>query len=411
MNIYLAGQTNFGNRGCEALVRSTAAMINSSISNVKIICPLENIERDKKQWPEAKDLGVEFTISPVFSKNMIWWSRLNRVLPFLAKSLPKLKIDNHTQNLFNGIDLIIMTGGDNLTLDYGIMSLYQWCGLIEKAIDRGIPAVLWAASIGPFTENPDVEKVMIKHLKKYSLITVRESFTFKYLESLGIENVKLVADPAFLLDKAEVSNEVNTLGNERIILGFNVSPLIMKFRSSKEDKNLLEGEIVRFLDDIIENHNTSVLLIPHVNPLDGSVVNSDWAYMKKLCDRIDSSNRQKVTILKPNLNASELKSKISNCDYFMGARTHATIAALSMGIPTISIAYSAKAKGINYDLFGNQKYVLETPDVDKVNLLKSYKVVQEDKSYIKSILNRKIPEWKDRAKLSATLLKNLSSSL
>ena len=45
-----------------------------------------------------------------------------------------------------------------------------------------------------------------------------------------------------------------------------------------------------------------------------------------------------------------LKNIISNCHYFMGARTHSTIAALSSYVPTISIAYSIKAFGINEEI-------------------------------------------------------------
>ena len=43
---------------------------------------------------------------------------------------------------------------------------------------------------------------------------------------------------------------------------------------------------------------------------------------------------------------------------FTGARTHATIAALSSCIPTLSFAYSIKAKGINRDIFGHEGYCL-----------------------------------------------------
>ena len=47
----------------------------------------------------------------------------------------------------------------------------------------------------------------------------------------------------------------------------------------------------------------------------------------------------------------------------MGARTHATIAALSSGVPTLSLAYSRKAYGINQDLFGSQEFCLDGADL------------------------------------------------
>ena len=48
---------------------------------------------------------------------------------------------------------------------------------------------------------------------------------------------------------------------------------------------------------------------------------------------------------------------------FAGARTHSTIAALSTGVPTLSFAYSIKARGINRDIFGNTDYCLEPKDL------------------------------------------------
>ena len=59
-----------------------------------------------------------------------------------------------------------------------------------------------------------------------------------------------------------------------------------------------------------------------------------------------------VNIMPSEFNASQIKQVISQFHFFIGARTHATIAAFSSGVPTISIAYSVKAKGINKDLLG-----------------------------------------------------------
>ena len=57
--------------------------------------------------------------------------------------------------------------------------------------------------------------------------------------------------------------------------------------------------------------------------------------------------------------APELKYIISKCRLFVGARTHATIAAYSSGVPTLVVGYSVKARGIARDLFGTEEgYVL-----------------------------------------------------
>jgi colanic acid/amylovoran biosynthesis protein len=73
------------------------------------------------------------------------------------------------------------------------------------------------------------------------------------------------------------------------------------------------------------------------------------------------------------LNAAQIKQVISQCRFFIGARTHATIAALSSIVPTVSIAYSIKAKGINQDLFGHQDAVIDSSEVSQTSLLAGLK--------------------------------------
>ena len=51
----------------------------------------------------------------------------------------------------------------------------------------------------------------------------------------------------------------------------------------------------------------------------------------------------------------ELKGYIARCRFFIGARTHATIAAYSSGVPTLVAGYSVKSRGIARDIFGTEE--------------------------------------------------------
>ncbi len=407
MKFYLAGQTNFGNRGCEALVRGTAKMISSVLPDARILCPLKDIERDSQQWSAAESFGVSFVSCPTFPENLRWWARANRIIPLERLGFPLFQTDEDTVSNLSDASALIMTGGDNLTLDYGVLSLYQWCRIVENAIEMGVPAVLWAASVGPFSKNPRVEKVMAQHLKRYAAITVRETVTLNYLQSIGVEQAELVADPAFLLTPEPFDLTDIRLDDTRIVLGFNVSPLIRKFRKNEANAKEMDREIVTFLRQVVEHADMSIILIPHVDPLDGTAHNSDWHYMKGLYNELTDLG-DRIAILPPTLNASQLKHVIGKCDYFIGARTHSTIAALSQGVPTISIAYSTKAIGINQDLYGSTRYVLETPNVTKQSLADALSLLQSENAEIRAILADKLPEWRERAKFSVKALQRVS---
>ena len=100
-----------------------------------------------------------------------------------------------------------------------------------------------------------------------------------YLEKLGFKNVKLVADPAFVLmpESWDISTVLPTISGEGL-LGFNISPLIKSFRNNESQVSELETAIVEFLCDVIKRTELSIVLIPHVDSIDGGDRNSDYRY-------------------------------------------------------------------------------------------------------------------------------------
>jgi colanic acid/amylovoran biosynthesis protein len=125
--------------------------------------------------------------------------------------------------------------------------------------------------------------------------------------------------------------------------------------------------------------------------------------MQRLIKCIDLSPEiiaARVSLAPRNMNAVQTKYLISRCRFFIGARTHATIAAWSTLVPTISIAYSIKAIGLNTDLFGDLRYVLETPKLSRTTLWESLEKLRADEQDIKKLLEQRIPEWQQRARLA-----------
>jgi colanic acid/amylovoran biosynthesis protein len=408
--IYFAGQDNFGNRGCEALIRSSVKTIRKHIPDAKFLVPTKNLKQDAAQWPDAHKQHVTFVDAEPIPGAIRWWGRARRLWRKFEGMPPAYRVTENTRAALMRSDVLIMTGGDIISLDYGLESLYYWTRICEVAMDAGKPTVLWAGSVGPFTKMPSTEARMTLFLKRFSLITVRETASLTYLQSLGIANVELVADPAFALDfEPAPIVALGILQADRPVLGFNVSPLIRKFRDTVEHKDALDQEVAAFLIDTLRQQSLNVLLIPHVDPLDGSDDNSDSTYMAGILANVRSVGfgPERIDMLPRTFNTAQLKDVIRRCTYFMGARTHATVAALSQGIPTTSIAYSIKAKGINQDLFGHLRFVLDTQIVSQVTLQVHLMTLMNEADVIRSQLGKRIPEWKRQATLSAELLNML----
>ena len=60
----------------------------------------------------------------------------------------------------------------------------------------------------------------------------------------------------------------------------------------------------------------------------------------------------------------EIKGIIGLCDFFIGSRMHACIAALSQGIPTVGVAYSKKFGGV-FESVGVADWFIDAREADQ----------------------------------------------
>jgi len=125
-------------------------------------------------------------------------------------------------------------------------------------------------------------------------------------------------------------------------------------------------------------------------------------------NRVDTDIKGEINLIPPEYNAAETKWIISHLSLLAGARTHATIAALSSCIPTLSFAYSIKAQGINRDIFGHEKYCLGPDQITPEIVTTRIQSMLETKDQIKNELREKIPFIQTCAMNAGRYLKALS---
>lgn len=409
---YLSGQNNFGNRGCEALVRSTLELLKAEFGRVEVLVPSFRPDLDSKQWPDAEQHGCRFVRAMPYPSELKFWGRARRIFPLIKHfPLPDYALPEDIKSDIASCDALIVIGGDNITLDYGIESLIWHVRFAQHAQRIGKKVMVWGASIGPFSAEPVVEHFVAEFLRSADCVTVRETISQQYLTDIGVQkNVALVSDGAFVMTPEPIDiTPFWPAGAEQGVLGFNISPLIQKFRPAGEHRRVLQKEVAEFLKETLENRQISILLLPHVDPLDGVAENSDSHYMREIL-AMTGDFEGRLRLAPDHLNAAQLKFVLSQCTYFIGARTHATIGAMSCLVPTVSIAYSIKAKGLNRDLFGNEALVLETSLVNNETLRTFFETLIANREQILSVLKRRIPEWRDRAQISPRQIKRVTGN-
>ena len=290
-------------------------------------------------------------------------------------------------------------GGDNYSLDYGGTVRYFQAN--NAVLDNNKPLVLWGASVGPFSKNQKFERYAAKELKKVSLICARESETIHYLASIGVaDNVRPVADPAFVLEPSAIENvppELEVI--RRPCIGMNFSPLMARYWSGSRSWEECAAECIK---QILKRFDLPVVLIPHVVYPN----NDDHLLMQKIINHLDIS-KERLTLIDRNYNAQQLKWIISQMELFIGCRTHSTIASLSSEVPTLSIGYSMKARGINKDIFGHHDWLVPLDELQPEFLTEKAATLLNAKSEVKDHFNTVMPAYKKRARAAGQYLKEL----
>lgn len=404
--ILLGGHNNFGNRGCEALVRSTVDLLRQHLnSGFRVLVPSFDVELDARQWPDAAASNVEFVAA---SRQPAAWanrSRLYSRLPWFTRfGWPELQPDETLKANLERCDAFLSIGGDNWSIDYDLASLFFFVGEARAAQTLGKPALLWGASVGPFERIAAVERQMTPYLRELDLITVRESASRAYLDGLGVkENVIDVTDSAFLMTPQASGVEVGLVRNGVQTLGLNLSPIVERSLARAGRDGELVPSMAEFIKRVLAETDLDVLLIPHVVPLNGVGFGNDAHTHARLMTALGGA-QERVREAPSHLNAPQLKYLISQCAAFIGARTHATIAAMSTGVPVLSLAYSVKARGINRDLFGHERYMLDIKKVDADSLWQGLTLLRDEAQDIRSLLETRLPAWKQRGHAGAEWL-------
>jgi colanic acid/amylovoran biosynthesis protein len=400
----LVGHAGVFNRGCEAILDSTFHLLDESFHNptfTVVSFDWANDRHHSEQWNNVRFRNV----TPERWRSPRWYLRAARRLLRLPAGDWR-SMHSHLRKEFRKADAVLSVGGDNYTTDYSAFPGY-YLDVLKYAREQGSRDVIWGATVGPF-DDPDVRNKVIEVLKDTSLITARDPLTVEYLASLRItHNVRAVADPAFLLEPLpSPAAQSYRVGENRKWLGLSVSPMIWRYVTDEGHRDRSEV-LVRFIDWVVEACGMSVALIPHVvdtRPT-ASPNNNDHRFLSQILER--TRRKEPLVLADLSLRVREIKYIISRCHFFIGSRTHSTISALSSGVPTISLSYSMKSRGINRQVLGNEDFVLPVNDLSFEKLQDAFQRLLAGEEQIRATLQQKIPEVKRMARKNAQYLAEL----
>jgi len=304
---------------------------------------------------------------------------LSRIIP-LRHIKEEVILRNYWLSRIANADIVAsMAGGDSFSDIYGLGRFFYVVLPQLLVLCLGKKLVLLPQTIGPF-QGAVAKTIARIIMKRASVVYSRDHIGIaetKILLGSGAsdEKVRFCYDVGFLVDPIKpVAMDLAGLPERRdgnsSVVGFNISGLLFMGGYTQNNMFGLKIDYRQFVYDVIDylirQENVTVLLIPHVF---GTTENteSDSAVCETIYTELRQKYQGKLFTVRGNYNQHEIKYIIGLCDFFIGSRMHACIAALSQNIPAVSIAYSKKFYGVMQSI-GVESLVadprkLDTPEI------------------------------------------------
>ena len=251
-----------------------------------------------------------------------------------------------------------VSGGDSFSDIYGLGRLLYVClpQLLVLLLNKRL--ILLPQTLGPFSGRMsrwtarvilrNAERVYSRDHSGLELIRQLVGGDFDTARHCFCYDLGFVVQPR-RPTKVEIAGLDQEFLSNPPLVGLNVSGLLWvggyAHKSNFNLKSDYRQTVRAAINRLITGHGAQILLVPHVFGTE-SGSESDVLACEQLYRELGGQYEGSLGIARSNLDQSEVKYLIGSCDFFIGSRMHACIAALSQQIPAVSIAYSDKFIGV-----------------------------------------------------------------
>lgn len=294
-----------------------------------------------------------------------YWNCKNNV--FLGESIPETVHKINTRQILSHIrgfdrlnflahltnaDYLISSGGSTFSElpFHSNKTLSRHYKKIRKDLKLGAIGV----SIGPF-KNSQAEKVVKLHLESLNFLSVRDSRSFHYVNSLTLPYKPINSFDLAALLPLVYNNSIATESNQEII-GISICNH-ERYNNGDLSKEKRRNLFFRELIELVEK-NTNVHFKVFI--INGHKIIGDEEVTKQLISNID---KNRISIVPYLNNVSETWKEINKCKLIISTRLHASIFACYANIPFFLIEYHKKCTDFVLDVGQDETYRLYDAEV------------------------------------------------
>jgi colanic acid/amylovoran biosynthesis protein len=291
-------------------------------------------------------------------------------------------------------------GGDSFSDIYGQKNFILGSMPSIIALFMGKKLVLFPQTYGPYRSR--VTQIIARYiLSNAHIILSRDRESMDLVKDiLGKKNcnkqIIFCPDVAFALDSiapkdGDIQPFINT-GKDNPVIGLNINGLLYNGGYTRNNMFNLRMDYKLFVHQlsevILKKTNANLLLIPHTFAAHGHV-ESDPDACTEVFTALAPVYKGRIQMIAGEYDQHAIKGIIGCCDFFIGSRMHACIAALSQKIPTAAVAYSKKFKGV-FDSIDVGNLVIDARETETQEAVDMIAVMFEDRARIEKILQVQI---------------------
>lgn len=245
--------------------------------------------------------------------------------------------------------VVSIAGGDSFSDIYGLSRMMYVSLPQVLAILLGCRLVLLPQTLGPFKGR------VAQRLAAFIVARAERVYSRDHRPPSGLqcapEKITFCYDVGFVVDAIAppvikiVGLPLLGAGHRRI--GVNLSGLLWMGGYSRKNMFGLRVQydqvMLHLLRRLLADPANEVLLVSHVFGEGGE---SDQVVSRQAYAELSAEFPGRIGMVEGIYNQNQVKYIIGGCDFFIGSRMHACIAALSQRIPSVAIAYSDKFIGV-----------------------------------------------------------------
>lgn len=367
INVCLIGAPfDTNNRGVSALASSLARLITDAVPAAKISFFMGNPARINKVVNFAgKDILVDiinYRMSPMAKLQehilfLLFLAIIIRLVPSTRFRQMILRGNSRLSDLDDCNFVGAINGGDSFSDIYGLGRFVEVILPIIITILLGKRLILLPQTYGPYQSR--LARVIARWIiLRASAVLSRDRDSILLINDLLEDNaskvpIEFCPDVAFTLPSAfpvtfSVYPQADVFRKETWV-GINVNGLM--FHGGYTGANMFglrfeyNAFILSLIEKLMKEISTKILLIPHTYGEKGDV-ESDPEASRQVYDALKDKYSDRLYLLTGEYREFEIKGIIGCCDFFIGSRMHACIAAISQGVATAAVAYSKKFRGV-----------------------------------------------------------------